>query len=155
MSANLLQIETETIQHIRAGLPLIVSCSTTIRDVLAQMREKRQGSALVVRQGVLCGIFTERDAMKLMASGEGFEASIDTVMTRDPVSVRDTDTVARAIQLMWQGGYRQLPILNDSDGPTGVVRVSHILHYVVEHVPQIVYNLPPSPHHSTQEREGA
>jgi hypothetical protein len=29
------------------------------------------------------------------------------------------------------------------------------MHYLAEHFPSVIYNLPPEPHHSTQEREGA
>jgi hypothetical protein len=53
------------------------------------------------------------------------------------------------------GGYRRLPIVDDKGRPTGLLKVPGILHYLVEHFPNVVYNLPPTPHHSTQEREGA
>ena len=38
---------------------------------------------------------------------------------------------------------------------TGVLKVSGILHYLVEHFPKVVYTLPPEPHHKTAAREGA
>jgi hypothetical protein len=56
---------------------------------------------------------------------------------------------------MSKGGYRRLPIVDEAGKPTGILRVKGILRYLVEHFPAVVYNLPPEPHQTTQQREGA
>jgi hypothetical protein len=56
---------------------------------------------------------------------------------------------------MAEGGYRHLPIVDDQHRPTGVVAVHGIVHYLVDHFPNTVYNLPPDPKASTRDREGA
>jgi CBS domain-containing protein len=76
-------------------------------------------------------------------------------MTPNPVVLRARDTVGKAITLMAQGGYRRLPIVDDLGRPTGILTVQGIMHYLVEHFPAAIYNLPPVPHHSFQQREGA
>ena len=43
-------------------------------------------------------------------------------MIRDPVTVRKTDTVARAISLMSGGGFRRLPIVDDDDDTAVLLR---------------------------------
>ena len=53
---------------------------------------------------------------------------------------------------MAEGGYRHLPIVDDAGQPKGVVAVHGIVHYLVDHFPETVYNLPPNPNDSTRER---
>ena len=67
----------------------------------------------------------------------------------------ENDNVGTAIRKMSLGGHRRLPIVDDQGRAVGLVKVSGILHYLVEHFPQTIYNLPPKPHPTTQEREGA
>ena len=150
-----LNLSLETVESIYATDPLVVGPDATVRDVFQQMKAKKRGAALVCDGEALLGIFTERDALKLMADGVDLEARISDVMTKDPVVMGLNDTVGKAIAKMSFGGYRRLPILDKTGHPQGFVKASDVLHYLVAHFPAVVYNLPPSPHHSTQEREGA
>ena len=47
---------------------------------------------------------------------------------------------------MEKGGYRNLPVVDDAGRPVGILSVMRIVHYLVEHFPVAVYNLPPNPH---------
>ena len=51
-------------------------------------------------------------------------------------------------------GTRRLPIVDAEGRPTGLVNIAGIIHWLVQHFPQAVYNLPPVPNPTTQEREG-
>ncbi|MEX0977986.1 MAG: CBS domain-containing protein [Pirellulales bacterium] len=150
-----LNLNTETVDQCHPATPLCVTLATTASEAVRAMKESSRGSVLVCRDEVVIGIFTERDVLKMMAAGASFNVPIEQVMTHDPVVLRAGDKVGRAITLMAQGGYRRLPIVDDSGRAIGVVRVSGILHYLAEHFPTVIYNLPPEPHHSTQQREGA
>ncbi len=76
-------------------------------------------------------------------------------MTAKPFVLHAGDMVGKAISMMSSGGYRRLPIVDDEGRPTGMLKVEAILHYLAEHFPAAIYNLPPEPHHTTQQREGA
>jgi CBS domain containing-hemolysin-like protein len=56
---------------------------------------------------------------------------------------------------MQQGGHRHLPVVDEDDRPLGIVSVKRIIHYLVEHYPAAVYNLPPEHAVISHEREGA
>ena len=146
---------TDTVQQ--AGLKdfLCVEPDASIRDVFAALKEKRFGSCLICHDGKLLGIFTEHDALNLMASGDDLSARIDTVMVADPETSPVTGTVAKAIEKMSRGNYRRLPVVDETGRPVGLITVSGIVHFLVQHFPQTVYNLPPDPNPVTQEREGA
>ena len=61
----------------------------------------------------------------------------------------------QTIRRMEQGGYRHLPVVDEANRPVGILSVRRIVHYLVEHFPSTVYNLPPDPRTFPQEREGA
>ncbi len=150
-----LNLNSETVQQVYSADPLCIELGASIRDVMRLLRERNRGCALICREGKLAGIFTERDALKLMASQANLDRPIDEVMMADPVTITLTESVADAITKMSQGGYRRLPVVDDAGVPLGVMKVSGILHYFVEHFRNVVYTLPPQPHHAMQEREGA
>lgn len=150
-----LQLHTETVDQCHPAEPLCMAPTVSLGEALRQMRELNRGTLLVCQNQILVGIFTERDALKLMAEGANFDVPLSQVMTPDPVVLRADDKVAKAITLMAEGGYRRMPIVDEHGRPTGLVKVGGILHYLVEHFPAVIYNLPPEPHHSTQQREGA
>ena len=63
-------------------------------------------------------------------------------MTPEPVTVHPKDPIATAIRRMEEGGYRHLPVVVDGKA-VGVLSVKRVVHYLVEHFPAMVYNLPP------------
>lgn len=150
-----LHLNTETVNHAHPAKPVCVEPQTTVGEVIEKLRSLSTGSLLICEDGVLVGVFTERDALKLIAAGGDFDVPIEQVMVRSPVTVKASDSVGSAINKMSAGNYRRLPIVDDAGRPVGLVKVSGILHYLVEHFQNVIYNLPPSPHHSMQQREGA
>jgi len=150
-----LNLTSETVQSIYKSDHLVVRPDATVHDVFQQMKTTNNGAALVCEGDALVGIFTERDALKLLADEADLSGPISGVMTKDPVAFAIDDTVGKAIAKMSFGGYRRLPIVDQAGRAQGFVKARHVLHYLVAHFPSVVYNLPPSPHHSTQSREGA
>lgn len=150
-----LHLESETVEHCYPSKPLCASPDDTVRSVLRRLQQERTGAAMVCLENRLLGIFTERDALRLLADGASLDAPVSQHMVRDPVTLRSSDTVGQAIALMSTGGFRRLPIVDGDGKIQGVLKVSGILHYLVEHFPKVVYTLPPAPHHKTVTREGA
>jgi CBS domain-containing protein len=150
-----LNLRTETVGHIDTVVPMCVEPHRTIREVLELLRAERRGSTCICREGKLVGIFTERDALQLMADGADLDVPIERVMTQNPATISASDTVETAIATMSLGGYRRLPVLDEKGRPVGLLKVSAILHYLVQHFPNFVYTLPPHPDAAVQHREGA
>lgn len=162
-----LNLTTESVELASPLPPLSVSPQTPLREVLGRMKGEGRGSVLVCRDGALVGIFTERDALRLMArsllassdSTTNFDDAqldvpVETVMIRNPAAIEATASVADAVEKMSAGGYRRLPIVDDQKRPVGVLQVSGIVHYLAEHFPKTIYNQPPVSHGVTQHREG-
>ena len=150
-----LTLDADTVEQVATPEPLCIDVGATVRETLHAMKQKRRGAVLVCKGEKLAGIFTERDALKLMEPGADLDLAVGQVMTANPETITDSETVGDAITKMSRGGYRRLPMVDPDGRPKGFVTVSGILHYLVGHFPAVVYNLPPNPHHSTQTREGA
>ena len=148
-------LTTERAERAYPETPICVEPQTTVRVALGLMKERNVGAVMVCRDGVLVGIFTERDALRMIAANSPLDVPIEKSMSADPVSLSANDTVGMAIAKMSRGGYRRLPIVDEQGRPKGILKVAGILHYLVDHFPKVVYNLPPEPFHATHDREGA
>jgi len=136
--------------------PLSVSSHTPLRVTLETMQKAGTGHILVCDDGKLVGIFTERDLVKrVLPSGVSLDEPVAGCMTTRPTTIRRSDSVGWAIRTMHDGHYRHMPVVDDDGRPIGVLSVKHIVHYLVEHFPSAVYNLPPEPGQVGGTREGA
>jgi CBS domain-containing protein len=84
----------------------------SVRGAAESMAEQSCGSILVVDEGRLLGIFTERDLLiRVVAKGKDpARTTLADVMTRDPETIAADAPVAEAIRRMDEGSFRYLPI---------------------------------------------
>jgi CBS domain-containing protein len=138
--------------------PIVVDADASVLEAVTVMREARVGCVLVVKAGKLAGIFTERDVLTRIA-GRDIDAAatpLRDVMTADPEYLRPSDSIAYALNAMSLGGYRHVPLVDDSRVPVGVVSVRDVIQYLVRRFPKSVMNLPTLPRQNyVREREGA
>lgn len=150
-----LSLESEGVGSAYPDQPLATTVDVSVSDALQLLRAQRTGAVLICDGVKLVGILTERDALKLMAAGGDLSRPVREVMSTPPATIDAAATVGDAIRTMAEGGYRHLPIVDPGGKPTGVVAVHGIVHYLVDHFPETVYNLPPNPRNATKDREGA
>ena len=150
-----LGLNSESIALSQPISPLIVEPSAEVGRVLQLLREQKRGCVLVCRDGALVGMFSEREAVRLMAAGGPWEAPIQQFMVPTPAVLNPEDSMGVAIRKLSFSNQRRLPIVDKRGHPQGVVKLSRIVHFLVENVSKAVYTLPPKPHVSVQEREGA
>ena len=115
---------TRTIAQIIEGRTLItVSGDTNVRAACCLMAEKNIGALLVVEGGRIAGIFTERDALKkvLAAKLDPDASAVAQVMVADPQTIRGDKPLGHALYMMAEGGYRHVPVVNESGAPIGMV----------------------------------
>jgi CBS domain-containing protein len=91
---------------------VFVPPETRISEAAAIMGTHRIGSVLVGDSGSLAGIFTERDIVRAISqSGDAPNHAVTDWMTREPVTVQAESGIEDARQLMLEGGFRHLPVL--------------------------------------------
>jgi len=146
----------ESVSRLNLGAPLSLRPEYTVREAVVRMRQQRVGYVLVCEKSILVGIFTERDLMRrVLAPGENLDQPLEEFMTPDPVVVSPHAPIALVVRRMEEGGYRHLPVVDAIGRPLGVLSVKRIIHYLAEHFPSAICNLPPDPSVFPLEAEGA
>jgi CBS domain-containing protein len=118
-----------TVQQIIEGQePVIASSRTTVSEAARLMKRHNIGAIMVVEDEKLAGIFTERDALfRVLADGlNGDTTELASVMTRNPQTISPTAVFTTALQMMHDGRYRHLPVV-ESGRVIGVVSVRDAL----------------------------
>jgi CBS domain-containing protein len=149
-------LKVESVSRLHPTTPLKVGPRERVADAISLMRKEQVGCLLVCEGDELLGIFTERDLMRrVLAAGKPLTLPIAEGMTPSPVVVRRNEPIGAAVRRMEEGGYRHLPVVDEAGRLVGMLSVKRIVHYLAEHFPATVYNLPPDPGVVHQEREGA
>jgi signal-transduction protein with cAMP-binding, CBS, and nucleotidyltransferase domain len=125
----------DRIERLWPKSPSTVPPTMTVGEVLKKMVRETIGCVMVVENGKLAGIFSERDAlMKLNTDAAKFlDRPISQFMTPDPVTLETSDKIAFALHKMNVGGYRHVPILFQ-DKLAGVISIRDILRYLTERI---------------------
>lgn len=135
--------------------PLVLASTSTVADVIVEMRERGLGYALFETEGRLAGIFTERDAfLSVLGNDSVLVQPVSRFMTSNPSRVYAQDPVWRVVLMMHSGGYRQVPVVDSDDRILACVRHKDIASYLVNHFAAHVLNLPPDPEQVARTPEG-
>lgn len=104
------RLMAEMVRHQR---PMTVRPDATIAEACRQMGERRVGAVLVTdADNHLLGIFTGRDAVRMLAQGRAAADPIEAVMTRAPDVMPPGRTAIEAMRLMQDGGFRHVPVVD-------------------------------------------
>jgi len=110
--------------------PIIsVTPETSITGVVKVLAEKRIGAVLVIDSvGKLVGILSERDIVRTLAKHAGgtFEMTAAQLMTPSPVTTSPHATVAEAMEIMSDGRFRHLPVM-DNGKLIGLVSIGDVV----------------------------
>jgi CBS domain-containing protein len=124
--------------------PLTLGPDDSVEGAWRLMRDERVGCVLVVDNGALVGIVSERDL--LMRADEPRSARpLREVMTPDPETLSPDDPIVYALNKMSVGGFRHVPLVDGAGSPVGVVSVKDVVNYIVDFFPNDVLTVPPSP----------
>jgi CBS domain-containing protein len=146
----------EDVSQIELREPIMVSATTPLRSAIQLMQETGVGCVLVGEAGRAEGIFSERDLIRrVLAPRADMNRPMRDFMSSPVVVVRPSDSIGSAVRMMYEGGYRRLPVVNANGVAIGLVSVKRLIRYMADHFCSTVYNLPPSPRQVQQAREGA
>jgi CBS domain-containing protein len=125
----------DRIERLWPKSPSTVPPEMPVGQVLQKMVDERIGCVMVVKEELLVGIFSERDAlMKINADASRLkDRPVSQYMTSNPVTLEANDRIAFALHKMDVGGYRHIPILF-SGKLVGVISIRDILRYLTERI---------------------
>ncbi len=108
---------------------ITVNPEMQISDVIRIMADRRIGAVLVVDPaGNLIGIVSERDIVRCLASHAAatLQMTAAGLMTREPTTAGPEISVATAMEMMTEGRFRHLPIV-ERGVLTGLVSIGDVV----------------------------
>ncbi len=101
--------------------PLVLGLNETVQQACRLMWQRRSGSVLIVdSKEHLRGIFTGRDAVRLLAKGNSATTHLAQAMTPNPVTIAPESRAIDAMKAMNDGGFRHVPV-TENESIWGVV----------------------------------
>jgi CBS domain-containing protein len=113
----------------KGGSIVSIPPATTISDVIKVLAEKRIGAVLVCDADErVAGILSERDIVRTLGehAAATFDMTADQLMTRSLKMAAPDTTVAQAMEMMTDGRFRHLPVM-DNGRLVGLVSIGDVV----------------------------
>jgi CBS domain-containing protein len=96
---------------------------TTVREAAIIMKEWHSSAILVVNKKKLVGICTERDIVFRAVANhcDPANTAVSTIMTRNVQSIGPDKPFGHALHLMFEGGFRHIPVIDENGHPVGLL----------------------------------
>jgi CBS domain-containing protein len=107
----------------------------TVADAVREMSFRNVGSVVVLEEGRLAGLLTERDVLtRVVAAGRQPDLTcVADVMTRHPVVVSPRATIEEVMNLFTEKRCRQLPVVEEVDDRlVGLISIGDVTRWLVE-----------------------
>ncbi len=109
-----------------------VSATTLVYDAIVLLAEKKIGALLVIDEGKLVGILSERDyARKVILKGKSSrETQVREIMSSPVIHVTPKETVGEVMTLMTNHRIRHMPVV-DAGQVVGVLSIGDIVKWII------------------------
>ena len=116
-----------TVNEVMTVAPTTVQASDPASQAARLMREHDVGAVLVLDEGDLHGIVTDRDiAVRLVAEGRDAESTtVGEIASRDPTAIESDAPVDEAVRLMRERALRRLPVVEQGE-PVGILSLGDL-----------------------------
>jgi len=109
-----------------------ISPELMVFDAIQMMADKNVGALLVIDQGKLVGILSERDyTRKVALKGKSSKQTpVKEILSEQLIHVSPAHTVEDCMRLMTEHRVRHLPVL-DGDKIVGVVSIGDLVNWII------------------------
>lgn len=126
--------------------PKLVQASPTIsiQDAVKLMQDNKSGYIVLSKAKKVHGLFTETDLVnKILDKDVDWSKPVSEFMTSDWATLKMTDFVGQAIDLMSEKKFYHIPLVDDQGNLVNVISVRTLIRFLAEFYPTEIYNLPP------------
>ena len=115
------------IQDIMTPNPVALPVTASLIDTAMAMRDADVGAVVVLEDGRICGIVTDRDIVIRGIAGGNYPATVKLgeICSRDLTMLAPTDSVEDAVRLMREKTVRRLPVVEHGQ-PVGIVSLGDL-----------------------------
>ncbi len=116
------------VKHIMIEDVVTAKPQIKVIDAIRILQEKHVGSIIMTDDAQKCvGIFTERDAIRMVANDVPLDTAIDQVMTKNVATIGEEASLDEARRIVVSHGIRHLPVVNDKEELVGLLSVRRLL----------------------------
>jgi CBS domain-containing protein len=118
--------------HHKTSVVWSIAPNATVFEAIKLMSDKNIGSLLVMSEGQLSGIFTERDyARKIALAGKSSrETLVRDIMPREVFTVSPDDSVEECMKTMTEKRIRHLPVLENGN-VVGIISIGDLVNWII------------------------
>lgn len=99
-----------------------------VKEAIELLFKRHVGCIVVVDDAQQCiGIFTERDAIRVVAQNVPLDAPLEKIMTKNPFTVNESSTFEEAKSIIKSDKIRHLPVIDTNGKLVGLISVRQIL----------------------------
>lgn len=137
--------QNESISHIMSTDLVTANITETYSEVKARMETACVHHVPVVENHRLLGIISDRDLLKFAVSkafqtGESKEndklldphVSIAEIMTKNVITLKDSDTVKHAVEIFNDHSFHSIPVINENEEVVGIVSAVDLMNYFLK-----------------------
>ena len=116
------------VKHVMIEDVVTAKPNITAKDAVRTLREKHVGSIVITDENEKCiGIFTERDAIRIIANDVSLDTPIEQVMTKNVATIVKEASLEEARRLIISHGIRHLPVVDSEGKLVGLFSVRKII----------------------------
>ena len=108
---------------------------STVSEIIIKLAQKKIGAIVIVGDnGEVVGILSERDVIRRLAErgDAALKEPVSQSMTSSVISCQETSTLEEMMELMTQGRFRHVPVIEDG-ALVGIVSIGDIVkHHIAE-----------------------
>jgi CBS domain-containing protein len=102
-----------------------------VKEAIEMLFKRHIGCIIVVDDSQKCiGIFTERDAIRIVAQNLPLNATMEKIMTKNPFTINEDSTFEEAKNMIKDHQIRHLPVTNKEGKIVGMISVRQILNEI-------------------------
>jgi CBS domain-containing protein len=126
----------------KPGVVWSISPERSVFEAIQEMSDKRVGALLVMHEGTLVGIVSERDyARKVILLGRSSKnTEVREIMTTDVVCVTPSQTLDECMALMTKHHIRHLPVMKDAQ-VVGLVSIGDVVKWIISSQEETIRHL--------------
>ncbi len=119
-----------------------ISPDSTVYEAIELMAEKRIGALVVLHEGRLEGIISERDYARkvILKNKHSQETRVREIMTTPVLFIRPEGSVSEAMRIMTARRVRHLPVV-EGDSVVGILSIGDLVNWIIGSHEQTIHQL--------------
>lgn len=116
------------VKHMMLTNVITASTSITVKETIEILYNKHIGCVVSIDKDNKCiGIFTERDAIRLVAKNAELDQPLGNVMTKNIITISEDSSINEVRRTIQTHSIRHLPVVNQEDRLVGLLSVRALM----------------------------